>query len=188
MYAAIFISCFSLMGVNALSIQKRSCSVSIDSDFAVNKFLGDWYMAKRKPTGARKISVDKYAWHVTKGEGNILNVRQTGRLTIEGVYRPCFNKSATLTPGEISGEFTWKSDTAVSKADIEIIKVEEGLAFVNMCVPNKKQGKCGSFVLAKDDNPSEQEVNAIDAGINTELCEDSTKFENLIKPDVEICP
>lgn len=37
MYAAIFISCFSLMGVNALSIQKRSCSVSIDSDFAVNK-------------------------------------------------------------------------------------------------------------------------------------------------------
>ena len=75
--------------------------------------------------------------------------------------------------------------SAVSKADIEIIKVEEGLAFVNMCVPNKKQGKCGSFVLAKDDNPSEQEVNAIDRGINAELCEDSTKFENLIKPDVE---
>lgn len=36
-------------------------------------------MLKRKPTGARKISVDKYAWHVIKGTGNILNIRQTGR-------------------------------------------------------------------------------------------------------------
>lgn len=43
------------------------------------QFLGDWYMLKRKPTGAKKISVDKYAWHVTKGTGNTLNIRQTGR-------------------------------------------------------------------------------------------------------------
>lgn len=45
------------------------------------QFLGDWYMLKRKPTGAKKISVDKYAWHVTKGTGNTLNIRQTGRWT-----------------------------------------------------------------------------------------------------------
>lgn len=43
------------------------------------QFLGDWFMLKRKPTGAKKISVDKYAWHVTKGTGNTLNIRQTGR-------------------------------------------------------------------------------------------------------------
>lgn len=54
-----------------------------------------------------------------------------------------------------------------------------------MCVPSKSRGKCGSFVLSRDDSPSEQEVRTMDAGINSELCEDSSKFENLIKPDVE---
>lgn len=54
-----------------------------------------------------------------------------------------------------------------------------------MCVPSKARGKCGSFVLSRDDSPSEQEVRTMDAGINSELCEDSSKFENLIKPDVE---
>lgn len=33
------------------------------------------------------------------------------RLTIEGVYRPCFNKTATLTPGANSGGFLWRSNT-----------------------------------------------------------------------------
>ncbi|XP_011422201.2 uncharacterized protein [Magallana gigas] len=188
MYAAIVVFFASIVGVNSLSIHKRSCSVTIDSDFAVNKFLGDWYMLKRKPTGAKKISVDKYAWHVTKGTGNTLNIRQTGRLTIEGVYRPCFNKTATLTPGANNGEFLWRSNTAVSRADIEVIKIDEGLAYIDMCVPSKSRGKCGSFVLSRDDSPSEQEVRTMDAGINSELCEDSSKFENLIKPDVEICP
>lgn len=74
---------------------------------------------------------------------------------------------------------------AVSKADIEVIKIDEGLAYINMCVPSKARGKCGSFVLSRDDSPSEQEVRTMDAGINSELCEDSSKFENLIKPDVE---
>ncbi|XP_062578521.1 uncharacterized protein LOC134240452 [Saccostrea cucullata] len=188
MYAVLLISCFSIVEVYSASIQKRSCSVKIDSDFVTEKFLGDWYMVKRKPTGANKIKVEKYAWHVTKGRDNVLDVRQTGRFTIDGVYRPCFNKSATLTPGDNNGEFVWESKTKVSNADIEIIKMEENLAFVNMCVPNKKDGKCGSFVLARDDSPSEQEIQAIDTGINTELCEDSSKFDNLIKQDIEICP
>lgn len=37
MYAAIVVFFASIVGVNSLSIHKRSCSVTIDSDFAVNK-------------------------------------------------------------------------------------------------------------------------------------------------------
>ncbi|XP_048748947.2 uncharacterized protein LOC125661100 [Ostrea edulis] len=188
MNTVLLISCFSILEVTSLSLFKRSCTVTIDSDFVTDRFLGDWYMVKRKPTGANKISVQKYAWHVTRGQGNVLNVRQTGRFTIDGVHKPCFNKSATLTPGANNGEFIWQSKTKVSRADIEIIKLEADLAFVDMCVPSKTSGKCGAFVLARDDSPSEQEVAAIDAGINAELCEDSSKFNSLINNDVEICP
>lgn len=37
MYAAIVVFFASIVGVYSLSIHKRSCSVTIDSDFAVNK-------------------------------------------------------------------------------------------------------------------------------------------------------